>query len=312
MRLILFLIFLLEIHSISYMEDKSKRNIVLCPFDNGIRVMQQFKRGIYGAAKGPQAMFSLLEPDTSPAHIIPVDKLNTGLNEDTYKAHDAITKYIEDIKRPFLVLGGDHSITYPIVKGFTKNMPKERLGLIYFDAHFDLRALEGDKNDVLSSGNSFYRILTDPDMPIQGSNIVVIGIQPQQSPVFKQQEAFANAHHMTVFYRNDINSHNMEEVMEKALKIAGEGTGGIYLSFDIDVLAIEDAPGASAPSVGGLPLEWAKKMVSLGKFVAADIAEVSDREKSWDNKEDPEGHAKLAKTAQSAVEIAKVMNLIKI
>eukprot|EP00826_Nyctotherus_ovalis_P066559 TRINITY_DN9847_c0_g7_i1.p1 TRINITY_DN9847_c0_g7~~TRINITY_DN9847_c0_g7_i1.p1 ORF type:complete len:312 (-),score=58.21 TRINITY_DN9847_c0_g7_i1:85-1020(-) len=311
MRYILFLMFLVEIRSISYMEGKKKRDIILCPFDNGIRVMQQFKRGIYGAAKGPRAIFSLLEPDASPAHIIPVDKLNTGLNEDTYKAHDTITKYIEGVGKPFLVLGGDHSITYPIVKGFIKDMPKKRLGLIYFDAHFDLRPLEGD-NNVLSSGNSFYRILTDPDMPIQGSNIVVIGIQPQQSPIFKQQEAFAKAHHMTIFYRDDINSHNMEEVMEKALNIASEGTKGIYLSFDIDVLAIEDAPGASAPSVGGLPLDWAKRMVAMGKFVAADIAEVSNREKSWDNKEDPQGPAKLAKTAQSAVEIAKVMKLIEV
>lgn len=59
--------------------------------------MQQFKRGIYGAAKAPKVIFSLLYPNKTPEDIIPVEKYNTGINEDTYKAHDEIAKYIKEV-----------------------------------------------------------------------------------------------------------------------------------------------------------------------------------------------------------------------
>jgi len=286
------------------------KKIILCPFDNGIRVMQQFNRGVYGAAKAPKVMFSLLCPGKIPEHVIPIEKYNTGINEDTYRAHDEITKYIENIEGPFLVLGGDHSITYPIIKGLVKNLPKKKLGLIYFDAHYDLRELEDGK--VLSSGNSFYQILTDPEMPIKGSNMVAIGIQPNESPSYLKLEEFGKKHKMTTIYRKDVNEDNAEKVMEYGLKVASEGTDGVYLSFDIDALRSVDAPGASAPGASGLHLEWVKRMLRMGKFIAADITEVSCREKSWDKSEDAEGYDKLMKTAQSAAELVNAIEFTKI
>ena len=136
----------------------NEKNTILCPFDNGIRVMQQFKRGVYGAANAPEIIFKYLFNKT-PKNIIPVKQYNTNKNEDSYKGHEEITKYISKFAPPFLVLGGDHSITYPIIKGLNENLKNKKIGLIYYDAHYDLRPLEVENKDILSSGNSFYRII---------------------------------------------------------------------------------------------------------------------------------------------------------
>lgn len=214
------------------------------------------------------------------------------------KLLNTLKKYVEGTEQSFLVLGGDHSITYPIIKGLINNLNKKKLGLIYFD----LRELEGER--VLSSGNSFYRILTDQRILIDGSNMVAIGIQPNKSPSYLKLENFAEIHNITTIYRNDVKEDNAEKVMEHALKIASEGTDGIYLSFDIDALRSDDAPGASSPG---------EENVEGGEVCSGgDITEVSCREKSWNKFEDPEGYAKLIKTAQSAAEIVNAIELTKI
>lgn len=285
-----------------------EENTILCPFDNGIRVMQQFNRGVYGSSKAPQEIFRALFPNGSPKNIIDVDRFNTGKNEDSYKGHSEITSFISKFKPPFYVLGGDHSITYPIVKGLT-NQNKKKYGLIYFDAHYDLRPLEGPNKDILSSGNSFNRIVNDKDLPINGENMVVIGIKKSDSEIFKTMTKIAEDNKMTTFYIDQINENTCEDIMKKAIEIASRGTDGYYLSFDIDVIEAKDAPGCSCPANEvGLSLEIAKKMVKIGKFIAGDIVEASNRLKNYKGEEDKEGDNKLKTTAATAAEIIKCVN----
>ena len=248
-------------------------NIILCPFDNGIRSMQQFGRG----NQAPQIIFETLKKEINVNQIsIPVEDFNTGVNEDTIKAHEIISSFINKTKKPFIVLGGDHSITYPILRGLVN---EGSLGLIYFDAHYDLRPLEGD--GVISSGNSFYRIINDKQINVKGENMVAIGILKSESEMFKSMDEFALTNNMTVFYQDEINSQNIKEIMSKALEIAGENTNGIYLSVDIDVCNQKYAPGVSCPAKNGLELKDVISMISMGKFIGVDIAEASIRERSW-------------------------------
>lgn len=289
-------------------------NVILCPFDNGIRVMQEFKRGVYGAYKAPEAIYSKLFPKEKVINKIPeVEKLNTKKNEDTYKAHQSITNYISQFKTPFIVLGGDHSITYPIIRGIYERKKYKKIGLIYFDAHYDMRPLEGPNKDVLSSGNSFYRILTDKDFSefLTGENMVVIGIKKGESEIFKQMEQMSVDKKMTTFYLNEINDSSYKTIMQKAIEIAGKNTEGIYLSFDTDVLDKKYVPGASCPAEVGLELNIAKNMIILGNFIGADIVETSNRELSWKNETDPDGDKKLEISALSDTEIINSINLVE-
>lgn len=276
------------------------KNFILCPFDNGIRVMQQFSRGVYGAANAPAKIFSYLFPDKTPTLKIPVEPYNTGKNEDNYKGHKKITNFISKIKNPFYVLGGDHSITYPIVKGLCKN---KKLGLIYFDAHYDMRPLEGPNKDILSSGNSFYRIIKDKALPISGENMVVIGIKKGESEIFKKMDNFARKKRVTTFYLNDVKDNNYMKIMKKAVEIANRGTNGVYLSIDIDGVDSKFAPGCSCPTDNGMPVKWIKDMIKSTKFVAGDVVEASNRERSWKGEVDEEGDDKLEITAKTAADI---------
>ena len=288
----------------------NENNTILCPFDNGIRVMQQFKRGVYGAANAPEIIFNYLFNKT-PKNIMPVKQYNTNKNEDSYKGHEEITKYISKFAPPFLVLGGDHSITYPIIKGLNENLKNKKLGLIYFDTHYDLRPLEGENKDILSSGNSFYRIIKNKE--INGENIVAIGIKKTPSDIFKIMDDFAHKNKMTVFYSDEINETNYKIIMQKAIDIASKGTDGIYLSFDVDLIDAKYVPGCSCPAIeNGFNLDWAKEMVAMGKFIAADIVETSNREKDYKGEEDIDGNKKLDISAKTDVEIISNMNFIKI
>ena len=288
----------------------NEKNTILCPFDNGIRVMQQFKRGVYGASNAPEIIFKYLFNKT-PKNIIQVKQYNTNKNEDSYKGHEKITKYISKFDPPFLVLGGDHSITYPIIKGLNENLKNKKLGLIYFDAHYDLRPLEGENKDIISSGNSFYRIIKNKE--INGENIVAIGIKKGTSEIFKIMDDFAHKNKMTVFYSDEINEANYKKIMEKAIEIASKGTDGIYLSFDVDLIDAKYVPGCSCPAIeNGFNLEWAKEMVAMGNFLAADIVETSNREKNYLGEEDKDGNKKLDISAKTDVEIISNMNFIKI
>ena len=292
------------------MKKPNEKNTILCPFDNGIRVMQQFKRGVYGAANAPEIIFNYLFNKT-PKNIMPVKQYNTNKNEDSYKGHEEIAKYISKFAPPFLVLGGDHSITYPIIKGLNENLKNKKLGLIYFDAHYDLRPLEGENKDILSSGNSFYRIIKNKE--INGENIVAIGIKKTTSDIFKIMDDFAHKNKMTVFYSDEINETNYKIIMQKAIDIASKGTDGIYLSFDVDLIDAKYVPGCSCPAIeNGFNLDWAKEMVAMGKFIAADIVETSNREKDYKGDEDVDGNKKLDISAKTDVEIISNMNFIKI
>lgn len=288
-------------------------NMVLCPFDNGIRVMQQFQRGVYGAANAPECIFKTMFPKKDSLLEIPLKQYNTGKNEDTYKAHSVITNFMSKIKNPFFVLGGDHSITYPILKGVTKDAQKnEKYGLIYFDAHYDLRPLEGENHDILSSGNSFYRILLDKNLPISGENMVVIGIKKGNSPIFKAMDSFAKMNRMKTFYLDELNKFNYKAVMKKALEIAGNNTKGIYLSFDIDGIESKFAPGVSCPTSDGLHLSWVKEMLKMGQFIGGDIVEASNRQMNFNGQADIYGNQKMKITSKTAAEIINSISFKKL
>ncbi len=288
---------------------QARPSLLLCPFDNGIRCMQQFKRGVYGAAKAPAAIHSALRPFgfLSDSRTIPVSHLNTGVNADSYRAHDIIADEIAKTKLPLLVLGGDHSIPYPILKGIARQ--GKRLGVIYFDSHYDLRPLEGKAQDVLSSGNAFYRALTDGI--VKGENLVAVGIHPSEAELFRRMDAFAKAHKMTTIYRQDlVDVKSAKRAMQRAFDAASKGTDGVYLSVDIDVLSSKYAPGASCPVPLGISLEMLTEMVQLGEVVGADISEVSAREMSWTGQTDPDGQAKLEETVRSAAEVARAIRFV--
>jgi agmatinase len=158
---------------------------------------------------------------------------------------------IDQGKRP-VSLGGDHSITYPIVKAFAKRYPD--LTVFHFDAHPDLYdEFEGNR---LSHACPFARIMEAG----LAKRLVQIGIRT------------ATAHQ-----REQARRFGVEMVEMRGLPAYGKlkADGQVYISFDIDVLDPAFVPGISHREPGGMTVREAIAHLHAiqGSIVGADIVE---------------------------------------
>jgi len=185
-----------------------------------------------------------------------------------------------------LVIGGDHSIAIGSVAGSTNHFARqgETLGLIWFDAH-------GDANtpDTTPSGNIHGMSLAvclghgDTDLVNLGErspkvlarNTVLIGIRdldPGERDILKKSG-------VTVYTMRDLDERGMRDVVDEAIRLASDGTAGIHLSFDLDVVDPEDAPGTGTPVWGGITYREAHLAMEMlsdrGQIAAIDLVEVN-------------------------------------
>jgi formiminoglutamase/agmatinase len=138
-----------------------------------------------------------------------------------------------------IFLGGDNSITYPIVKPLLKR--KEKIGVISMDAHLDLRELINPP-----TSGSPYHLLYEAGL----AKLVVIGLQEFHNSEYYLKKAAK----LGVDYFSD---GWVRKNGEKAFKLAYElmidkGIDKIYVSFDLDALNQAYMPGVSAPNSSGL------------------------------------------------------------
>jgi formiminoglutamase len=144
-----------------------------------------------------------------------------------------------------VMIGGDHSVTAPAVRGFCAANPDKRVGIINIDAHLDVRNFEHGPHN----GTPFRAILTG-DLPIEGRNVVELGIHGFMNAA--NYIEWAREQGVTVISGRDVQRREMVDCIAEALRIAGDGTDLIYLSVDIDCLAFPWAIGTSATSPEGL------------------------------------------------------------
>lgn len=274
------------------------------PFENGIRMMQRLGRGVTGAADAPEALLEKLEGmsidkkllDLASCQIqVTAENCNDPLaierdNGLTLRAQDIITQEMETIcRRNFLPIsiGGDHSITYPLVRGLCRAFQEKRFGLIYLDAHFDLRPLESHAgvSGLISSGNAFRRIIEDEQIQIDGHHMAVIGVHNSDSTLFRVMKQFAKEKGMTVVEDRECTPDALSAIIREAIRTAGNETDGIYLSLDIDAVNAGDAPGVSAPAETGISKKcWLKIIQGIAEkadLAGIDLVEASSRKKHW-------------------------------
>lgn len=185
-----------------------------------------------------------------------------------------------------LVLGGDHSLAAgsvgaPAELARRQNKP---LGLLWVDAHGDmntprtspsgnvhgmpLAALLGSEPAELSRIGSF-----SPKVTAEKS--VLIGIRNLDEV---EKKAVRDSH-VHVFTMKDIDRQGIAAVMEQALAIAGAGTAGVHVSFDLDVCDPGIAPGVGTPVKGGLDYREAHVVMEMiadsGLLTSLDLVEVN-------------------------------------
>lgn len=220
------------------------------------------------------------EDGMSLRHMIRFEQVN-ATNRQLY---EEVTETLENGRFP-LVLGGDHSIAAGSVSAVAKHYePQGEIGVIWIDAHGDWNS---DESTI--SGNMH-------GMPFSA----VCGWGPDSMVDFGQKPHFVPTAHcvqvgghdfdeaeaarmkeagMNVFTISAIDKRGMSEVMKEAIRIAGEGTVGIHLSFDVDAITPEYAPGTGTPVENGITAREAFLAVEMlaqsGKLISMDLVEVN-------------------------------------
>jgi len=172
--------------------------------------------------------------------------------KDPFAAIEArVGELIDQGKRP-VSLGGDHSITFPVVKAFARRYPE--LTIIHFDAHPDLyEEFEGNR---LSHACPFARIMEAG----LAKRLVQVGIRT------------INGHQREQARRFGVEVVEMRGLPAYERLKAG---GPVYVTFDMDVLDPAFAPGVSHREPGGMSVREAIAHLHAieGEIVGADIVE---------------------------------------
>ena len=156
-------------------------------------------------------------------------------------------------------LGGDHFVTYPVLKAHAARHGP--LGLVQFDSHSDTWRDNGRRID---HGTMFFRAVEEG--VIDPARSVQVGIRSGNDETFG----------LTTIDADAVADHPPAAVARRIAKIAGEGPS--YLTFDIDVLDPAFAPGTGTPVCGGLSTGTAERILTglAGvPFVGMDIVEVA-------------------------------------
>jgi agmatinase len=155
-------------------------------------------------------------------------------------------------------LGGDHSITYPILKAFGPRYP--RLTIVHFDAHPDL--YDEFQGNRYSHACPFARVMGEK----LAKRLVQIGIRTMNGHQREQAERFR------------VQVIEMAEL--PALQRLKRIKGPVYISFDMDVLDPAFAPGISHREPGGMSVREAIAHLHAiaGSIVGADIVEYNPKQ----------------------------------
>ena len=231
-----------------------------------------------GSRFGPRAMRAIerIGPYNHVLDCAPVQELRVAdIGDVPFQSRYRLELSHDDIEKRFnqivdagvipLAVGGDHSITHPIMKAVGKKQP---VGMIHIDAHCDTGGLF-DQTKFHHGGpfrNAVLDGVLDPKRTIQ------IGIRGSSEYLWE----FSYDSGMTVIHAEEVTGLGIPAIIEKAKAIVGDGP--TYLSFDIDSLDPSFAPGTGTPEIGGLTTREVLELIRGLKginLVGGDVVEVA-------------------------------------
>ena len=164
---------------------------------------------------------------------------------DAARSHAAIEALVAEVTRAGvipIVLGGDHSIAEPDVKGV--GSVHGPVALVHFDTHTDTG--EEVFGVEVSHGTPMYRLVRDGH--VDGRRYVQIGLRGYWPG--EKEFAWQAEHGITSFFMHDVRDRGIRAVVEETIRIVGPGP--VFLTVDVDVLDPAFAPGTGTPEPGGM------------------------------------------------------------
>lgn len=238
--------------------------------------------GRIGAVKGPDAIRKQLaklpnhlSANTALMDTGTVDCKDGDLKKSQTVLSRTVTQLLKQNTFPIL-LGGGHDIAFGHYNGIKKYLDseskKKSIGIINFDAHFDLRSNETNNN----SGTPFYQIANECKMDQSKFRYMCLGIRRDAN----DRTLFGTAEDLEVSYieKKDfkqLHFHKIKDKIEQFIK----GVDYVYTTIDLDGFSSAYAPGVSAASPMGfspeIVLECLDIIIESKKMISLDIAEMN-------------------------------------
>lgn len=234
--------------------------------------------GRSGAKDGPDSIRKMLGPLANHlnASVSVYDYGNIIVEEDHLDAaqllmRDTIYSFLQANHLP-VILGGGHDAAYPHFLGIQKHLATtgQTVGIINFDAHFDLRLLIDGKGH---SGSPFFQIANQFS---DSFNYCILGIQKASNP--KTLFETASSFNCTFIEIEAFTVSNWDFVKNSIVNFI-ESVDKVYVSIDLDGFSSAYAPGVSAPSPIGFTPEIVMKaldvIIQSNKLLSVDIVELN-------------------------------------
>jgi agmatinase len=192
------------------------------------------------------------------------------------RSHAFIYRKVRDVAATGaipIVLGGDHSITWPSATAIAEVRRPGSIGIVHFDAHAD--TAPEDWGVLAGHGTPMRRLIESG--AVAGRNFVQVGLRGYWPPVdvFEWMQAQGMRWHLM----REIEDRGADAVVDDAIAEALDGPEAIYLSVDIDVIDPGMAPGTGTPEPGGMltreVLRAIRRIVAAVDLAGMDIVEVS-------------------------------------
>jgi agmatinase len=155
-----------------------------------------------------------------------------------------------------IILGGDHSIGFPTVRGVCRHLGDKKVGIIHFDRHVDTQ--ETDLDERMHT-TPWFHATNMANAPAE--NLVQLGIGGWQVP--REGVKVCRERGTNVLTVTDICDMGLEAAARYAIERASDGTDCVYISFDIDCIDAGFVPGTGWPEPGGLLPREALKLLEL-------------------------------------------------
>jgi len=173
-----------------------------------------------------------------------------------------------------IILGGDHTVTWPDAWGVARAHGFGNVALIHFDAHADTGFLQN--GSLYGHGTPMRRLIESGAVP--GHRFVQIGLRgywPEPEVV-----EWMELQKMRSFRMDQILEEGLDAVVDEAVEAASVGSvEGVFISVDIDVVDPGFAPGTGTPEPGGLGsrelLDSVRRISRELRVLGADVVEVS-------------------------------------
>ena len=200
------------------------------------------------------------------------------MNEDMYKA---IVPKIKDGYFP-IMLGGDHTVAIP--SALADSYVTEDIGIIWIDAHADFNTFNstvtGNMHGLPLAAITGFECeelrLFHKGETIALNKTVIVGAR-SIDPAEQENLKYSG---VTIFTTEDIKKEGVKAIMDKAFNIAGHKSKGIHISYDLDVIDPDVAPGVSIPEFDGINSEEAMQICdyiidNFNKVTSYDLVELN-------------------------------------